>query len=91
MWDLGSAKKLVTLQGHIGPIWSLAYSCGSGSLLVSGARWKAAVAWAEGSAVGGNVHSGDDLSAEQQALIRGMANSCDLRDHLKAGWVWVCT
>ncbi len=36
IWDLGSARRVATLQGHVGPVWSLAYSCGSGAVLASG-------------------------------------------------------
>ena len=38
VWDLGSARKVASLQGHVGPVWSLAYSHGAGAILASGER-----------------------------------------------------
>lgn len=35
-WDLASSRRLATTSQHRGPIWSLAYSQGEGSLLASG-------------------------------------------------------
>ncbi len=47
VWDLGSARKVSMLEGHVGPVWSLSYSQWPGNILASGERRKHERDWRE--------------------------------------------
>ncbi len=80
-WDLASSRRLATASQHRGPIWSLAYSQGEGSLLASGGAdhtvrtWNAKPAAAAGAAGGaaaagkrpGSAGAGAAAQQQQQA------------------------
>ena len=36
LWDLAEARRLAAIAEHRGPVWSLAFSHGAGSVLASG-------------------------------------------------------
>ena len=59
VWDLGSARKVASLTGHRGPVWSLSYSSGTGALLASGGADETVRLWANVEACG--------LTAEEAA------------------------
>lgn len=52
-WDLTSAKRVASTSQHRGPVWSLAYSRGEGSLLASGGADHTVRIWNAKPAAGG--------------------------------------
>ena len=48
LWDLAEARRLAAVAEHRGPVWSLAFSHGAGSVLASGdvRRVDVRAAWA---------------------------------------------
>jgi transcription initiation factor TFIID subunit 5 len=67
VWDLGSARRVATLSGHVGPVWGLAYSHGSGAVLASGGADETVRLWsnAEASSLTSSEASGSVVVAAE--------------------------
>ena len=72
MWDLGSARKISTLQGHRGPVWSLSFSAGPGALLASGGADETVRLWANTEACAAAMNPGPEAAAAASIPYRAL-------------------